>query len=197
MTDGRDGEDRQNPRTRRVRDTVLAAGCELLAKEGGDAVTALRIAEHTGVARSAIYRHWPDPSALLLDVVDRVASPRVKAAPTGDLEADLTTALLHLRARLQKRPFRVVFGSLLHHANRNPRFVEPQRRFVDGCLVELVGILRDATERGLLRSTLDIDAARTCLAGPVLTQHVLLRADIDDGLIRQVVAQFLATESVT
>ena len=98
---------------------------------------------------------------------------------------------------MQKRPFRVVVGTLLDHANRDPRFVEPQRRFVKGVLTQLAGVLRDATERGLLRSTLDIDSASTRLAGPVLTQHVLLRTEIGDELIREVVTQFLASESAT
>ena len=196
MTDGNKGDSRDNPRTKRVRDTVLNAGCELLVSAGGDAVTALRISERTDVARSAIYRHWPDASALLLDVVDRVARSRAEVSTTGDLEADLTTALRNLRARMQKRPFRVVFGTLLDHANRDQRFVKPQRRFVEGVLTQLTGVLGDGIERGLLRPTLDIKSARSRLAGPILTQHVLLRAKIDDELIQEVVAQFLASESL-
>lgn len=194
MTGAKTGESRDNPRTERVRDIVLTAGCKLLVTDGGAAVTALRISERTGVARSAIYRHWPDAAALLLDVVDRIARPRAEVSTTGDLEADLMTALRGLRARMQKRPFRVVFGTLLDHANRDPRFVEPQRRFVEGMLAQLTGVLRDAIRRGLLPATLDIESAASRLAGPILTQHVLLRAKISDALIREVVGQFLASE---
>lgn len=96
---------------------------------------------------------------------------------------------------MQKRPFRVVFGTLLDHANRDPRFVEPQRRFVEGMLTQLIGVLRDAIDRGRLRPTLDLESASSRLAGPILTQHVLLRAKIGDALIREVVEQFLAHES--
>ncbi|MFN3199572.1 MAG: TetR/AcrR family transcriptional regulator [Bradymonadia bacterium] len=184
-----------NPRTERMRATVLRAGCELLATAGGDAVTALRISEQTGVARSAIYRHWPDQSALLLDVIDRVVTPRAKTRTTGHLEADLTSALSNLRARMRKRPFRKVFGTLLDHANRDDRFVEPQRRFVQGVLTGLADVLRHATENGELPATLAIDSACARLAGPMLTQHVLLRIEISDELIRDTVAQFIERES--
>lgn len=47
----------ENPRTTRIREIVFRAAVSLLLDEGAEAVTALRVSEHTGIARSTIYRH--------------------------------------------------------------------------------------------------------------------------------------------
>ena len=80
----------ENPRTTRIRDIVLPAVIELLLAEGAGAVTALRVSEHAGVARSTIYQHWPDQQALLLDAIDRIITPHVPTSITDNLEDDLT-----------------------------------------------------------------------------------------------------------
>jgi len=170
---------------------VLAEGLSLLTSEGGEAVTAARIAERSGVARTTIYRHWPSQPSLLLDVVARGLAPHQATELTGDLEADLQSALTNLRLRLQKRPFRLVFATLLTQANRDRAFVEPQQRLLDGVLLPVREVLLDAIARDEL-PMFDIESACVRLTGPLLTQHVMLRAPITDEIISSVVRGFLA-----
>lgn len=181
----------ENPRTTRVRQIILDAAMGLLIKEGAKALTAVRIAEETGVARTTIYRHWPNHTALLLEVIDRIVNPHVPTSITDNLEADLTTALSNLRARMAKRPFRIIFAALLDHANRNHEAVAAQRRFVNGVLQPIHDILTAAKERGDLLSTVDVETASAQLAGPLFFQHVMLRITISDRLITQTITLFL------
>ena len=182
---------RENPRTTRVRHVILDAATDLLIREGASALTAVRIAEETGVARTTIYRHWADHTALLLDTIDRVVSPHAPTSITDNLEEDLTTALSSLRTRMTKRPFRIIFGALLDHANRNREAVAAQRRFVNGVLQPIHDILAAAKGRGDLPSTVDVEIASAQLAGPLFHQHVILRTTISDELIRQAITGFL------
>ena len=69
--------ERGNARTTRVRQIIVDTAAGLLVREGAGAVTAVRIAEDTGVARTTICRYWPDPTALLLDAIDRVVRPHI------------------------------------------------------------------------------------------------------------------------
>ena len=92
-------EGTENPRTTRVRKIVLDAATDLLIDQGHHAVTPQRVSTVTGVARSTIYRLWPDPVSLLLDAIDRVLAPDHAAPTVGDLGADLATALERLRLR--------------------------------------------------------------------------------------------------
>lgn len=181
----------ENPRTTRVRRVILDAAADLLIHRGAGDVTASRIAEETGVARTTIYRHWPDQSHLLLDAIDSVVAPHSPTTVTDDLAADLITALANLRARMTRHPFRQIFAALLGHANQDRSFVAAQQRFVNGVLQPINDILTAAVNREDLPSEVDIPQACAVLAGPLFHQHVMLRESIDDRLITCTVHQFL------
>ncbi len=181
----------KNPRTTRVCEIILDAAAQLLVREGAGAVTVVRVAEETGVARTTIYRHFPNPSGLLLDAIDRVVTPHVPTKITDNLEEDLVTALSNLRMRMTKKPFRLVFTALLDHANRDEGLVAAQRRFVNGVLQPIHDILAAAVQRGDLSATIHIETASAQLAGPLFLQHVMLRAIISESLISETVNQFL------
>ncbi len=181
----------KNPRTTRVCEIILDAASDLLVREGASAVTAVRVAEKTGVARTTIYRHFPNPSGLLLDAIDRVVTPHAPTKITDNLEEDLVTALSNLRMRMTKKPFRLVFTALLDHANRDEGLVAAQRRFVNGVLQPIHDILAAAIQRGDLPSTIHVEIASAQLAGPLFLQHVMLRTTISEPLISETVTQFL------
>ena len=174
-----------------MRQIVVDTAAGLLIREGAGAVTAVRIAEDTGVARTTIYRHWPDPTALLLDAIDRVVRPHVLTRITDNLEEDLTQALTNLQMRMRKKPFRFVFAALLDHANRDQKLVAAQRRFVNGVLQPIQDVIIAAQQRGDLPSTVQVETASAQLAGPLFLQHVMLRCSISDELITETISQFL------
>ena len=190
-------QQRENPRTARVRQVILDAGARLLVENGAGEVTATRIAQETGVARTTIYRHWADQSDLLLDTIDSLVAPHSPTTFTDDLEDDLTAALSNLRARMTKRPFRQVFAALLGHANQDQSFVAAQQRFVNGVLQPINDALTAAVTRGDLPSSVDLPEACAALAGPLFHQHVMVHASIDDQVITNTVRRFLATEGET
>ena len=187
----------ENARTTRVREIIVDTAAGLLVREGAGAVTAVRIAEDTGIARTTIYRHWPDSTALLLDAIDRVVRPHVPTKITDNLEADLVEALTNLQMRMRKKPFRFVFAALLDHANRDRSLVAAQRRFVNGVLQPIQDVITAAQQRGDLPSTVQVETASAQLAGPLFLQHVMLRSPISEELISDTVAQFLCRFQVT
>ena len=184
----------ENPRTTRVRKVVIEAATTLFIEEGYRSVTPQRVSQETGVARSTIYRHWPDQQALLLDTIDVVVFPHGSQDLTGDLRADLWTALDALRRRLDRRPFRDVFAALLEHANRSREIVPAQRRFVEGVLAPTRAVIEAAVEQGGLELSGSPEEAIAQITGPLLHQHVMLRRRITDELITATVDGFLSTQ---
>jgi len=184
----------QNPRTARVRRTILDAAAALLVEHGAAEVTALRIAQETGVARTTIYRHWPERTGLLLDTIDAMVAPHRPTTVTDDLEADLVAALANLRARMVTHPFRRIFAALLGQADLDDAFVAAQRRFVNGVLHPITDVLTAAVDRGDLSESVDVHDAGAVLAGPLFHRHVMLCAGIDDRLIDDTVRRFLASQ---
>ncbi|MGI9613327.1 MAG: TetR/AcrR family transcriptional regulator [Acidimicrobiales bacterium] len=170
---------------------ILDAAIELLLGGGARDVTATRVAEKTGVARTTIYRHWPDQPSLLLATVDLLVAPHAVAAHSGDLHVDLTTALSRLRNRLETRQVRPVFAALLDYAARDEAFVAAQRRFIEGMMQPTIDVLSDAKRRGELPATIDCSVAANVLTSPLFQQFLLLQKTIEDDLIDEVIAQFM------
>ena len=175
-----------------MREAVLTAVAGLILTEGAGAVTALRVSQAAGVARSTVYDHWPTSEALVLDAIDMVSAPQAPTAVTADLEADLRRALIGLRDRLEGRPFRIWFATLLDHGNREGAFAAAQVRFVTGVMRPVVEIIATAQDRGELADHIDADGAAVQLAAPILSQHVLLRSTASDEQIAETITQFLA-----
>lgn len=178
-----------------MRDAVLSSVVELTLTEGAGAVTALRVSEHACVARSTIYDHWPTSDALLLDAIDVVIAPHTPVMASGDLGADLYAALTNLRERLQRRPFRIWFATLLDHANRDEAFAAAQLRFVTGVLQPTTDLIAAAQNRGEVGDDLDISQAAAQLAAPILTHHVLLRSTASNDLIAATITHFITDQT--
>ena len=187
----------ENPRTTRVRQVILDAAGDLLIQQGAGEVTASRIAQETGVARTTIYRHWPDQSHLLLDTIDSLVAPHAPTTLTNNLELDLITGLTNLRTRMNRHPFRQIFAALLDLANQDQTLGAAQQRFVNGVLQPINDVLNAALERGDLSSEVDLPKALAALAGPLFHQHIMLRESIEDRLVTNTVRQFLATDHET
>ena len=182
-----------NPRTTRVRTIVLGAATTLLVEEGHQAVTPQRVSKETGVARSTIYRHWPDRASLLLDTIDTIVAPHHTASTVGDLGIDLRTALDNLRSRLGRQPFLEVFAALLDQTMQSAELAKAQRRFVSGVTTPVREVIVTAIESGQVGPTVKPDEAVALLTGPLFHQHVLQREPISDDLIARSVEGFLTT----
>jgi len=66
---------------------VLEAAAELIGECGFGRTSVEAISERSGVARSTIYRHWPERDALLFESVGKKME-RIQASYTGELRAD-------------------------------------------------------------------------------------------------------------
>ena len=76
------------PRSEEARRKALAAATELIVERGVANLTMEEVANRSGVAKTTIYRHWPERSALVLDTV-RACFGDVPTPDTGSLRGDL------------------------------------------------------------------------------------------------------------
>ena len=188
---------RMNPRSRRVRQAILDAAVDVLMTEGAEQVTISRVATRADVARTTIYRHWPDQADLLLSTIDAITSPHRPPPGVGVLDRDLRSALEMLRTRMVTHDTRLLFGALASRARHDEGFAGAQRRFVEQLVRPIAAVLEAARERGEIRADLDCQLEATLLAGPALHQHLMLHADISDTLIETVVARWLSVHGLS
>ena len=107
---GRDGErdaltlserSATDPRVALSRERVLAATLELLTETGLGGVTIDDISKRSGVAKTTIYRHWPDRSAIVIDACLRMTDGDEEPPDTGSLEGDVRAILTDLAGMLK------------------------------------------------------------------------------------------------
>ncbi|WP_183466959.1 TetR/AcrR family transcriptional regulator [Mycolicibacterium iranicum] len=131
---------RPGGRSARVRDQILSATVELVARDGIAGFRYEDVAEVAGVHRASVYRNWPDRDELVVEAVLRYAEELASIADTGDIDRDLADFLLGLAGGLQ-----TPFGRALEQA------VQPARQ--DTTVSALTRILEE--RQAMLRRRVD------------------------------------------
>ncbi|UCG40256.1 MAG: helix-turn-helix transcriptional regulator, partial [Acidimicrobiia bacterium] len=72
-----------DPRIERTKTVVLQAAFAVIGELGFGGATIDAIAQRSGVARSTIYRHWPDRADLLIESMAHMVGS-VESVTTGD-----------------------------------------------------------------------------------------------------------------
>ena len=185
------GHRRHDPRVARTRAIVLEAARKLLVEEGPDAVTALRVSEATGVARTTIYRHWPEREDLLRDTV-ALDEPEAHIELSGDTRDDLIAMLTHMADQVGKRRSARMMAVALERAGYRGEAGGPHRDMVRRRLDPLRKILEAGIGRGDLAADLVVEDAVAELAGPAFFQAVFMRRKVTPDFITGVVDRFVA-----
>ncbi len=107
------------PRSEEARRKALAAAADLIVERGVGNLTIEEVAARSGVAKTTIYRHWPERAALILDTV-RASFEHVATPDTGTLRGDLEAWFGGMvRADLSGQVGQIM-PSLLDAAGRDP-----------------------------------------------------------------------------
>ncbi|MEM9747270.1 MAG: TetR/AcrR family transcriptional regulator [Actinomycetota bacterium] len=186
--------ERRGPREATL-ELVLTAAFRLLIDEGAHAITAQRIHQETGIARTTIYRHWPEPADLIRTMFDRAVAGRGIPAFTGDLRSDLQIAVDSLVQRFNRRPVRALFGALVEHGRRDADAGDIAADYVRGLLTPV----RHAVDAGIERGELvdgDVDGMVDELSATLFMRHVLLGEQVDDDDASRAVESFLQRHAV-
>lgn len=133
---------------------IATSACKLLESEGAEAVTMRRVAEAVGITPMAIYRHYPDRSALLNALADRGFDDLVAAVSAKRLPAELEARLIAILnvyldyALAHPRLFELMFLKPRPGARKFPRDFKAGRSPTANVTVAL---LQEAMDRGQIR----------------------------------------------
>jgi AcrR family transcriptional regulator len=157
---------RGRPPSPTARAAIIQAALELFAERGFQAATIEAIAARAGVGRNTIYRRWPTKEELIVDAIYELS------ADLDEQEGDDTYSLLLDWIRDFARVFAdPLFGRLvpavLGELQQNPAFARAYvERVVRPRREAIVGLLREAVERGDLRRDANIEQVADLLVGP-------------------------------
>ena len=151
---------------------VLNAAQELFSERGIDGASMDAIAETSGVSKATIYKHWPDKSALCLEVLHRIKD-QIPVFNSGDLYKDLK-AFLNYEISEQKSEAHVKLMKHLHsYAAKDPAFaMELRARVMEPPVNRVSELLKRGLRDGTLRSDLEIPVGVALLLGPMMYRYV-------------------------
>jgi AcrR family transcriptional regulator len=166
------------PRSVQAHEDVLAAAEQLFSTRGIDATSMDAIAEHSGVSKATIYKHWPDKDALCLEVMARIHKPAAAVAGSGNVRKDLV-AILDREPTAEHREIRErMMPHLMAYAASRPAFGRAWRsRVLEPPRAEITRVIERAIADGVLPPSTDIELAIALLMGPILYGRILKMID--------------------
>lgn len=166
--------DRIDPRCVRSRQRVLDAALELLGEGGVAALNYEAVAARSGVAKTTIYRHFPDHEGLHLAAIE-YAAPHVAMAATDDVVADVSGYLVALNAMLLGGRFGRVLPSVVDAGERNARMAATAKDTAGQRRSTMVDRLRRAQAEGQLSADVDPELLCAALVGPLFYRRFFSR----------------------
>jgi AcrR family transcriptional regulator len=174
---------------------ILKATLAEYGEHGFDSMSVEGVAARAGASKATIYRRYDSKLALVAAALEHAGAQR-QVAGTGTLAGDVDAVLRHL-VELTRDP---VHGPGLRHivadGLRNPELGDVYAAFVRQRRSVTHALLREAIERGELRADVDLDLATDAIGGPIFYRHLITHLPIDDELVAQVKAAFLAAFAV-
>lgn len=176
-----------DPRFQRSREAIVNAARELLLRHGPAAVTHNQIAEHAGIGRATVYRHWPRTDQLLAEAMATVPMPFFEHA-TSPYREWLTRELTAIARQLDQDDVRAVTSTLANAALWDAG-MDARRAGFAGILSERLSVALDDAERhGELTLRADAATAAAVTIGPIYYRATIERAPADASLIERCVA---------
>lgn len=180
-----------DPRVERTRRAVLAATADLLVERGFEGLSTEEIATRSGVARSTIYRNWPDRAELLIEAVQQHMEP-VADPDTGDLRRDLIAVFGVLaRALDPATPLGRMLPSLLSAAERDPDLRRLHREAAAQRRQLAEQVLRRGIDRGRLPADVDAAAAATTVTATLYYRRLISGEALDERAVADLVDALL------
>lgn len=177
------GRARVDPRIEQTRQRVFAATIELMAEHGDGPLTVERIAERSGVARSTVYRRWPDLATLCFEAFLRLPMRRT-TPPTGDTPHDLRVYLGELVDRLNDPLYVAVIVHLMANAARSARYAQLHLDMFGSGSNRGAAVFAAGQRSGMIRADVDVELASDVLRYPLvftrLARHE--RLDVEQAL---------------
>lgn len=173
-------------RSEEARQKVLEAAQAVLGGAGVDGFTVEEVVKRSGVAKTTIYRHWPNGNTLMLAALDCMVQT-FPTPNTGSLRGDLEAFMNHVLPAVSDPSLSQAMLGVIAAAATDPELAAIHRAMMAERLGPIVTILDLAKGRGELPTDLDTDVILDFIEGPFFMRKMIRRETIDERALRQLV----------
>ena len=189
---GMSGTAAPDPRVLVSRERVLTTTLDLLTEAGLGELSIDEVSRRSGVAKTTIYRHWANRSALVIDACSRMTDGQEAPPDTGSLDGDLRAILAGIADLLGTARWSSILPSIVDAAERDPGFADLHSRIQHGHAAPLRAALDRAALRGEIPPAADRNAAAAALLGPLFYRRWFSREPIDAEFVEMIIRGAIA-----
>lgn len=184
---------RGRPRSLEVRERILAATAELLSEGGFQAVTVEAVAARAGVAKTSLYRWWPNRAAVALDCVSARMTPITDEAGKGSFRERFRRQL-KATTRLLNSPQGQAILALIGAKQTDPALAQSySEQIARPRRAQTRMLLQQAMRAGEIAAGTDPDIFLDAIYGPLYYRKVVSGEPVTDAFIDRIVdAAFIA-----
>ena len=170
-------------RGEQVRQLILETAIDLVFEVGFRSVSVESIAARSGVAKTTIYRRWPNKAAVVMDAfMLRVGSGTL--FPPARRVTDRITLQMHAMEKVFRGKDGELVRGLLAEAQFDPELaVAFRERWTLPRRAMAVAVFREAIERGELRREIDPETAIDLLYAPLYYRLQIGTGDLSEDYI--------------
>lgn len=173
MSDSAPDVANEDPRIERTRRAVRVATLEVLAERGYAGFSIEAVAERARVAKSTIYRHWPDRIGLITDAAQALnRQPRV-LDEEGTARERVERLLVHLTEVFADTLLSSCMPALVEAAQHHPEVATLVHAYSAGRRQTLVDVLAAGVASGELPPHVDPEIAALALSSPIILCRML------------------------
>lgn len=178
-------------RSEKATQDVIDAALDVLLEDGVARFTVDAVVARSGVAKTTVYRWWPNRQALILDVIH--AQLTASATPnTGDTRADLAAYLAPYATTAHDTPASRLMPDLCAAARRDPDLAELRDVLLTEKRQPVITILELARARGEIAAGADLDELATLIIGPLAYTKSLRGIPVPPELLTTAIDSALA-----
>ena len=180
------------PLSETARTKMLAAASELILAGGVHCFTIDEVARRSGVAKSTIYRHFPNRNELIIAALDGAMA--VPPTPdTGSLREDLLEFLASVLPIFRDSTLRAVSFEIYAAAMLDPELHKIHRSMMRRRGAPTKAIFDRGQARGEISPDLDYNTAFEIIEGPLIVRCLTRPETLDDIELEPLVDQMLVT----
>lgn len=157
-----------------VTDALVRAFFQEWTRTGYSGLSLERVARSAGVGKAALYRRWPDKTAMASDLMSRVGLTITDVGAQESLEDDLKAVLFAIRRALRHPQIKRILLDLHAEMERTPALERAIRPFQHMRRMRIDGLIDRAIARGELKPSIDRKTAADFIAAPLYWRIAVL-----------------------
>jgi len=177
------------PRSEQLHQAILTAALDLVLEMGFRVVSIEAIAAKTGIAKTTIYRRWPNKAAVIMEGFLTELRP-ASFFPEAETALERIRLQMHVTAEAFRGRDGALVKALLAETQFDPDLAEvyrnkwtlPRRKLV-------IDMLEAAITQGALRPDIDIEGTVDLLYAPIYYRLLLGTGPISDAYIEILFAE--------